>query len=211
MNCGNCREQLEQGASFCGNCGQKIALAPGPGAQTAGFIQGQDVALSESSAPSLAMNPSSYPQHEERVAGVVDQPAQTGPVQLSQPNSQSIPGPIVAPDPAGQSAYATPVAHGQGGTNGLAVTSLVLSIIGFLTGFIFIGIVLDIIAIILGIIGMRKSTGKGMAIAGVVIGAIGLLLTLLWISLIAPVVRQSTTYRTSQMSTQESSGTFSGQ
>ncbi len=63
--------------------------------------------------------------------------------------------------------------------NGLGIASLVLGIIGFLTGFIFIGIILDLIAIVLGIVAIvNKNYKNALAIAGTVIAVIGLILTL---------------------------------
>jgi hypothetical protein len=71
-----------------------------------------------------------------------------------------------------------PIEYGYGGnqprTSGAAVTSLVLGIVGcvpFVTG---------ILAIIFGIVGLRKTrdpsvAGKGMAVAGLVLGIVGVL------------------------------------
>lgn len=64
--------------------------------------------------------------------------------------------------------------------NGLGIVSLILGIVGFLTGFILIGIFLDIISIILGIIAIvSKKHKSGLGIAGLVIASIGLLLMIL--------------------------------
>lgn len=67
--------------------------------------------------------------------------------------------------------------------NGLSITSLVLSILGFLTGWLVFGIFFDILGIIFGIIaiiiGKKRNVSCGMAIAGIVIGALGLGLMLI--------------------------------
>lgn len=64
--------------------------------------------------------------------------------------------------------------------NGLGIISLILGIVGFLTGFIGIGILLDIIAIILGFIAIvSKKHKSGLGIAGLIISSIGLLLMIL--------------------------------
>lgn len=59
------------------------------------------------------------------------------------------------------------------GTNGYCVASLVLGIIGLFTACCvpFIGIIPPILALVFGILGL-KSEGKGMAIAGIVLGGV---------------------------------------
>jgi hypothetical protein len=64
-------------------------------------------------------------------------------------------------------------------TNGFAITSLVLGILAFCCGFFFMGIVFGVLAIIFGIMGIKKPQGKGMGIAGIILGSIGLLSGLL--------------------------------
>lgn len=63
--------------------------------------------------------------------------------------------------------------------NGLAIAALVTGIIAILTGWApFWGFIIGAAAIVLGIIGLRKPSGKGMAIAGLVTGGIGALWSL---------------------------------
>lgn len=64
-------------------------------------------------------------------------------------------------------------------TNVLAIVSLVISILGF-----------NVIAIILGAIALSQikktgENGRGLAIAGIIIGAISIVLLIIWIILIA--------------------------
>lgn len=61
---------------------------------------------------------------------------------------------------------------------GLAIASLVLGIIAFLTGLIYLGAVLGILAVIFGILALKKRQGRGMAIAGIITGALGILGTI---------------------------------
>ncbi len=70
----------------------------------------------------------------------------------------------------------------QAPRTGMAIAALVTGIIGFLTGVIMIGLVLDVVAIVLGIVVLVQAKnrpaevgGKGMAIAAIVVGAVGLL------------------------------------
>ncbi|MHB8132128.1 MAG: DUF4190 domain-containing protein [Mobilitalea sp.] len=68
--------------------------------------------------------------------------------------------------------------------SGLGIASLILGIIGFLTGFFVIGILFDIIAIILGIIAFAsKKNNKGLAIGGVVVSATSIILVIIIFSL----------------------------
>lgn len=62
---------------------------------------------------------------------------------------------------------------------GLGIAALVLSIVGFLTGFIGIGIIFDIIAIILVLIAIiSKKQKSGLGVAGLVLGAVAIILNL---------------------------------
>src|SRR5258705_234427 len=70
-----------------------------------------------------------------------------------------------------------------GASNGYCVASLVLGIIGIPTG---CSIILPLLAILFGIIGYTQVSknegegGKGMAIAGIVCGAVGLIIAILY-------------------------------
>ena len=88
------------------------------------------------------------------------------PVQNPVPASAPVAPP--APSPAG-----TPVP-----STGLAIASLVLGILATLSGIFFIGGLFGIAAIIIGVIALQKKVGKGMSIAGIITGALGILGTL---------------------------------
>ncbi len=66
-------------------------------------------------------------------------------------------------------------------TNGLAVASLVTGIISFLGGFFLVGGLFGIAAIVLGIIGLKRGGGKGLSIAGIILGALGIIGSILGI------------------------------
>ncbi len=72
--------------------------------------------------------------------------------------------------------------------NGLAVASLVLGILSILFVWIpFIGLVawiLALIGLVLGLVGMSRPTGRGMALAGSICSGIGLLGCIGWLVLI---------------------------
>jgi hypothetical protein len=67
--------------------------------------------------------------------------------------------------------------HKQPESNGLAIASLVLGILS-MTGFsIFTGIP----AIITGAIGLKNPTNKGMSLAGLIMGSVSVVLTVLFL------------------------------
>ncbi|MEQ2527880.1 DUF4190 domain-containing protein [Bacillaceae bacterium CLA-AA-H227] len=70
--------------------------------------------------------------------------------------------------------------------NGLAVTALVLGIVGLVLGWVpVLPYPLGILAIIFGFIGMRKPIKKGLAITGLITGIITILGKILFWSLFA--------------------------
>ena len=67
---------------------------------------------------------------------------------------------------------------------GLAVASLVLGIIGLLTAFFLLGGLLGLVAVILGVLALGKikrgeADGRGLALGGIITGALAMLLTIL--------------------------------
>lgn len=85
-----------------------------------------------------------------------------------------------APEPFDAGFAPTPAQPAPGTGKGAAAAALGLGIAAFLTGWIpLLGLGLGIAAVILGIIAIRRRQSKGMAIAGIVVGAIGLLTSLL--------------------------------
>ncbi|MDT5303262.1 MAG: hypothetical protein QOG79_6504 [Mycobacterium sp.] len=92
------------------------------------------------------------------------------------PPPYGAPGYGAPPPPAVYGAYGAQSAP----TNNLAIASVVASVIGF---FCFIG---SIIGIVLGIVALNQvkatgANGRGLAIAGIAIGAGSLLISLIWI------------------------------
>lgn len=85
--------------------------------------------------------------------------------------------------------------YGQGGMkprNGLGVAALVLGILSIFTSVIFIGALLGILAIILGFIGRgrakrREATNGGVAVAGIITGILGLLITVALVAVIGSI------------------------
>lgn len=63
---------------------------------------------------------------------------------------------------------------------GITIASLVLGLIGIVAWLLpLAGYPVTIVAIVLGVKGMKQQTGRGMAIAGLVLGIVFLILTLI--------------------------------
>ncbi len=76
-------------------------------------------------------------------------------------------------------------------SSSLGVASLIVGIVGFLTGFIVIGILFDVIAIVLAIIALNSKKSKnGLAVAGMIIAIIGLASTILFFTLFRAVAEE---------------------
>jgi predicted PurR-regulated permease PerM len=73
--------------------------------------------------------------------------------------------------------------------SGMAIAALVVGVLALVTFWTFVGgIVLGLVAIVLGVLALRRvrqgrAAGRGMAITGVVLGTLGLLLSLAFIAL----------------------------
>src|SRR6266481_1545552 len=79
----------------------------------------------------------------------------------------------------------SPPGYGVQQSKGLAVAALVLGIVGVVTFWIFLGGLLGIVALVLGIVAIRKSRtgqagGQGMAIAGTVLGGVAIVITAIY-------------------------------
>lgn len=79
----------------------------------------------------------------------------------------------------GYDAYGQQVASAP---KGLAITSLILGILSFLSGWGILGGILGIVGLVLGIVALRKTKtgggGKGLAITGIVFSSLGILISL---------------------------------
>jgi hypothetical protein len=94
------------------------------------------------------------------------------------------------PPPPGQG-YGAPPPQGYYGpppsttpTNGLAVGSLIAGIIAFFTGWIFIGILIGIAAVVMGFLAMKKPGGRGLAIGGIITGGLGIVFGLIIVAIV---------------------------
>ncbi|KUI40344.1 DUF4190 domain-containing protein [Mycobacterium sp. GA-2829] len=95
------------------------------------------------------------------------------------------------PPPPGQYGYGYPQQSAP--KNGLGIASLVVAIIGLLS--VFGGLVLGIVAVILGVIGRGRAkrgeaTNGGVAMAGIVLGVLGVIVSIVAIALTVMFARE---------------------
>jgi hypothetical protein len=77
------------------------------------------------------------------------------------------------------SAFAGPPSAAPG-PGGLVITALVVGIVAFLAGWVpVLGVLFGIAGIIVGIMALRRPSGKGFAIAGIVLSSLGLISSLI--------------------------------
>lgn len=89
---------------------------------------------------------------------------------------EEVVAPAPEPTPPTPAQATTTPAPAAGPTNGLAIAALVTGIVAVITGWApFWGLLVGAAAVVLGILGLKKATGKGMAIAGIITGGIGAL------------------------------------
>ncbi|HEV7524642.1 MAG TPA: DUF4190 domain-containing protein [Acidimicrobiia bacterium] len=168
MICPNCGYSNQANNRFCVRCGIDIASPPGQANPASG-------------PPPGAPTPNPW-------GGPPQPPApQTAPGQAPPPPQPSYPPPPYAPAPAYGAPGPYPGPYAPSGfppisTNGLAIASLVLGIVGWsLCG---IG---SIVAIVLGFVGRNqirdsggRQSGDGLALAGIILGFVGLALIILF-------------------------------
>ena len=137
------------------------------------------------SAPSAPLLPPPYaaaPGHPDHpgLAGQSGQPGQPGqPGQSGEPGQPGHPGEPLPSWPAGPTAPTGPFAPAPTGRNALAIAALCCGIAGFIP-------LVGVIAIVLGVVALHQlrggfQRGRGMAITGIVLGALA---TLLWTAFI---------------------------
>jgi hypothetical protein len=178
QQCPNCGHEARERTRFCARCGQQFPGYEAPQAET-------PAPRGRPSAPSPWGTPAA-----PGPAYVPPPPPQSPPPQYPPPPGPGEPPGAnpYAPPPPGPPPYAPP-AMGYGGypppygyfpktTNGLAVASLILGIVGW--PFCGVG---SVVAIVLGVVArsqIRASSGReggeGMATAGIVLGSIGVVL-----------------------------------
>lgn len=182
-NCTSCGCELKPGAKFCENCGATVPQAPvNPAPQPQMAYQN----------PSYGVNqaPQQAPQGPQTAPQQAPQGPQDAPQQAPEQR-----GNVPPVNPNGTQPYNyTPVAPiipvQQKTTNGMAIASLVMGILAFISpmccclGLVIVsqifGIIFGILGIVFGILSKKKNGGKvpGMGVAGIILGAFGLVTNL---------------------------------
>lgn len=159
MNCSNCGEPIEAGASFCGNCGHPI-------------LQQLQTAPVTAATAAASTNP-----QQASPAAAPPSPGQTYANQatVASPQTTAVPVGFVPVAPSGLPAYAVPIFERQSGELKAAM-SLVIGILGMVaTIFIpLIGILLAVAGIVLATIS-RRTAKRGMSTFGLIISSLALI------------------------------------
>ena len=112
---------------------------------------------------------------EDTTSPKEEQPAAV-PTPTPEATPVSVETPVQAPVQAAPVAAQAPIAP----ANGLAIAAMVVGIVAVLSGWIPLwGLLVSAAAIVLGVLGVKKANGKGMAITGIVTGAVGALWALI--------------------------------
>ena len=166
MKCTVCGNDNHEGTNYCIHCGSELEAAP---AQEMNYYQG----YAQQTYPQLQLamagaTGSGYAQSAYATAGAAANVQQ------------------YARGTYGQAAVQMPGrATSASSTSGLAVASLVFGILSVLTSFLLVGLGLinSILAVVFGATGIvsckrHGKSGKGLAIAGLIMGAFGLIIVI---------------------------------
>ncbi len=159
MDCPTCSQPLENGAAFCGNCGQAIVEQP----QLIGAGPVANVARASS-------------KSDETIATVLT----NGEHSTFNPVYNGIGSPLVAAtlSPGAMPAYAVPVV-GQQRDHMRAALSLVFGLLAVVGAMVMplVGLLLGLVGVILGTLS-RRYLKRGLGLAGLIISSIGILVAM---------------------------------
>jgi len=93
-------------------------------------------------------------------------------------------------------------------SSGLALASLIVGIVAFLAGWVPVfGALIGVAAVVLGIFTLRKRQSKGMAITGIVLGAVALLTSILMTISVGVAMSNPSAFKSTVATTQSASPT----
>ena len=175
MNCPKCQSPNADDALFCSNCGAPIEQPAAPVNDLP--VYGADTA------PAQPQQPAANPYSSMPVYGAGQNPY----AQTPQPNQTYGAAPNYSNyTPAGY--YGAPK-PGEQSKDWAAITALVCGILSIPCCLAYgAGVLVAIAAVVFGIIGI-KSTKKGMAIAGLICGVVGLLFGIIMIIALVGVIQ----------------------
>ncbi len=111
------------------------------------------------------------------------------------PENQQPEVPAPAPQPAQPVQPVQQIVVAPPRPNGLAITALVLGIVGFLLGWTGpIGLIIGIAALVFGILAVIKHQSKGMGVTGIVLGGLTVAFALLWMFVFAALIGGADAY-----------------
>jgi len=169
--CPSCGSELSDDSKFCPNCGTKIEAPVSQAVQaTAETVENKAEEVIENVTDTIAETVTPEPQASEPV---YQTPVYSQPYQQTVVNDQPV----------------------QGESKVLAIISMILGILSLVCccWFGFFGIIVSVAGIAVGIIALAtKKGGKGMAVAGIICSAIGLILAIITTSLSASLAGMST-------------------
>jgi hypothetical protein len=179
MTCPNCGAPVADNRRFCGKCGTDLTPpAPDPSTTAPMHPAGAPPTAWGSSAGQYAPPPEAFaapaPNPDPFAAPDLSAPPGYGAPPSYAPPPYGAPPPYPPPGPPG-AWPAAPYPYAGQSTNGLAVTSLVLGLLG-----VFTCGVGSVIGIVLGFVSRDqikrswgRQTGSGMATAGIILGFLG--------------------------------------
>lgn len=157
MNCPNCNQPIEEGTKFCTNCGASVA-------QQTAEVKTEEVKPEQTVEVKTEEVKTEQPA-EAKTDEVKTEPTAEVKTENTAWQAPEQPAPTMTPD---TSYYEEP----KKTTNGFAIAGLIVSLV---TPFSLISLALSIIGLVFAI-KKWNSSGKGMAIAGIVISGIELIL-----------------------------------
>ena len=126
--------------------------------------------------------PQSDPQYGQPQSGQQYGPPQSGQQSGQQPG-WSQPSAVQYGADVRQSEAGYAQMYGQKPRTGMAITSLVLGIIAFILAWFplgsYLAVLLALLSVIFGIIAIRRPAGKGMAVAGLILGGLALVISII--------------------------------
>lgn len=158
MFCKNCGSALNDDAKFCYKCGIKVDSV------NADFVPN----YVDTTASAQSPNPAPVAEPTENASAPDYTQAPLGEVSFSNTNTMGEQPVYTQVPPA---AYSIPANQNTKDKGGFAVASLVLGIVSYVV--CCVGPITQILAVIFGIMGI-KSSKKGLAIAGIILGALGI-------------------------------------
>lgn len=182
MICSNCGHEILEGSKFCINCGAKIEEAvsaeTGVNEEAVSPVEEQAAAAEPETSPSADETLNSAEEAYEQAASDLSDTADQA---MGNDDSSSGSSSGFYESSETYTDYSENYEEEGGGGIGFAIASLVCGCLSIMCcWFPCLGWIFPIVAIVMGVITVvKKYDGKGFAIAGIITGGLGILLTIL--------------------------------